>query len=353
MCKTTAVIIWVLVLISTGFSQTSSNSGNSGSSNQGSSGQTSQQGSQTQGNQSGQGSQPQVHQPVQQSSVYDQWLRQRQADAAFNRLRALGEMSERPAITDRVVRNIETIYRKSSKKDLATVSVNQDDKNKFQEFLRGKNTGLVKLIPNVRCAENSVVISANEECLKYSVPGAGMAYSFRVKDYRIQRLSDLIFTGEDFMSAGVLSLAVLTSVGNVPLENLTLQTPGLKYLNDLNANIKYQEAVSLHKKFSKGVEINGYPYGRALVAAENNTYVLRSIAYNGRVMKSVEGITYNELWFDKRKDITVAFRIVRKDADGSVTILWKELNRRDSPELEQPKKEKETLESNKFTAKIN
>jgi hypothetical protein len=36
---------------------------------------------------------------------------------------------------------------------------------------------------------------------------------------------------------------------------------------------------------------------------------------------------------DDRDDIIVTFRIVRKEADGNVTIVWKELNRKETPKL--------------------
>jgi hypothetical protein len=36
---------------------------------------------------------------------------------------------------------------------------------------------------------------------------------------------------------------------------------------------------------------------------------------------------------DKRVDLTISFRIIRKDADGSITLIWKELATKDVPEL--------------------
>ncbi len=36
---------------------------------------------------------------------------------------------------------------------------------------------------------------------------------------------------------------------------------------------------------------------------------------------------------DKRIDLTIAFRVVGKEKDGSQIVIWKELNRQNSPEL--------------------
>lgn len=276
-------------------------------------------------------------------------------EAAFDRLRVLSEYGTldprmKPADAERLAKDIDSLYRKSSKKDLATIGLNKNDQTLFADFLREKNTGLIKLVPNSGCREDSKVISVNEECLKYRVPGAGAAYSFRVKDYRIQRLADLTYTGEGFITTGIFSLGILTAVGDVPLESVSLQTPGIKYINEFQPETKIETAADSQKKLSAGIIKDGYAYGAGIIAAENNTYILRSIAFNGEVLRAVSGITYNELAFDKRKDITVAFRVVRKDADGSVTILWKELNRKDSPKLEKPKKEKNKSETHKFRA---
>ena len=43
---------------------------------------------------------------------------------------------------------------------------------------------------------------------------------------------------------------------------------------------------------------------------------------------------------DKRKDLILAFRVIRKTPNGSVTILWKELQQNKAPEIVFQKEEK-------------
>jgi hypothetical protein len=74
-----------------------------------------------------------------------------------------------------------------------------------------------------------------------------------------------------------------------------------------------------------------------LPVADNTTYALRSIAYQGTIMRSIQTLTYNELDVDKRRDVIVVFRVVKRDADGSVTILWKELSNKNAPKLKENK----------------
>jgi len=45
-------------------------------------------------------------------------------------------------------------------------------------------------------------------------------------------------------------------------------------------------------------------------------------------------------YVDKRMDLIVAFRVVGRETNGSVTILWKELNRLDAPKILFAKNEK-------------
>lgn len=230
-------------------------------------------------------------------------------------------------------KNISPLYRKPSKKELQMVAPRAELFEKYAEFLRQPNTGLIKLIDDKGCAENTKVVVASEDCLKYTMPGAGSSYSFRTENYRIPRLADLTFTDNSFQATGVLLHGIFVKIGDVPLENVTLESAGLKYLVEFQPEVDYDKAKQIDERLSKGIEQDGFIYRRGFYAVEDMTYVLRSIAYDGKYMRAVGGITYNELNFDKRKDIIVAFRIVDKDAEGSVTILWKELQEKDSPSV--------------------
>lgn len=228
-------------------------------------------------------------------------------------------------------------YRKPNKEELETLKVSPADKEKYAAFLRQPDTGLIKLAADLKCADNTKVVVATPDCLKYTMPGAGSSYSFRTENYRIQRLADLIYTDNSFQVTGALTHGFLVRIGDVPLEKVSLQTEGLKYLVDFKPTVDYAEAKKIADEFVKGVSKDGFLYRRGLNAVEDTTYVLRVVAYDGRLNRAVQGTTYNELDFDKRKDVIVAFRIVSRDADGGVTILWKKLAEKDAPKLIQSK----------------
>jgi hypothetical protein len=99
-----------------------------------------------------------------------------------------------------------------------------------------------------------------------------------------------------------------------------------------------------------GVERDGYLYSRSLTANENTTYAVRAIAYRGRVLRAVKGVSYNELDFDKRRDIIVAFRIVQKEPDGSISILWNQLSDNEAPKMKQPAKKTSKEDGDKLAS---
>lgn len=225
------------------------------------------------------------------------------------------------------------LYRKATREELKTISPSPQLFQKYSQFLKQRNTGLTRLAADAGCAENPKIVVATPECLRYTMPGAGYSYSFRVDNYRIPRLSDIIYTDNSFQSAGVLLHGLFVNIGNVPIEKVNLKTKGLNFLVDFQPESDYQKAKQISEKTVKGIEKDGFLYRRGLYVQEDTTFVLRSIAYDGKYFRAINGITYNEFDFDRRRDIIIAFRIVEKRADGSVTILWKELSDKRSPKV--------------------
>ena len=110
------------------------------------------------------------------------------------------------------------------------------------------------------------------------------------------------------------------------------------FCRTLKAPTKPKDALALSKKFAKGVKKDGFLYGRGVYATPNTTFAMRSIAYRGKFMRSELGVPYNELDFDKRRDVVVAFRIVDVADDGAATIVWKILRSEKSPKMKIAKK---------------
>ena len=87
-----------------------------------------------------------------------------------------------------------------------------------------------------------------------------------------------------------------------------------------------------------GIRVDEGVYGRSAQVSLDATYLLRVIAYRGTVPRAAYGIEYDELDFDKRRDVIAAFRIVDIAQDGSITILWKVLSNQPAPYLKDDRK---------------
>jgi hypothetical protein len=249
-------------------------------------------------------------------------------------------------------RTVNELYRKPTNDELLSVKVDQDLITKYSSFLKQDNTGLIKLLNNSNCSQNSKIVVATNDCLGYKMPGAGASFSFRTNNYRITHMADLNFTGNYFVSSGVWAHGILVNIGNFPLETFSIQNKELDYIESINPGLKYENVKDFYSTLAKGISSGKFMYRNSAPVQENSTYLLRSIAYRGTINKSVEGFVYNELDYDKRKDIVVVFRIVRKQSDGSITILWKKLSSKESPKImNKDVKIDSTARKNDFIAK--
>jgi hypothetical protein len=106
------------------------------------------------------------------------------------------------------------------------------------------------------------------------------------------------FTGE--------SLGVLVALGDVDLETVTPETYGVTGLTNIIPPADYFEAATLSRRNRAGFALERFRYGSSLPVAQNTTYVLRSTS-------------------NRRADVLVAFRVVRVDDNGSITLIWRKL----------------------------
>jgi hypothetical protein len=203
--------------------------------------------------------------------------------------------------------------------------------------LKAKDTGLTRLAADIGCFTKDDVVSAKPECVRYSMPGSGSSYSFRMNDYKIQRLSDINFRGDSLEATGTLTHGILVFLGDAPIEGVSLDSDGVKYLVEIEPSEDFSAAGAFAGKLLKGFKNDNFIYGGAMKAIPGKTYVLRSIAYRGEAKRVVEGLIFNELEFDERRDIVVAFHVAAINPGEDVTIVWKELRNKKSPKLEMPK----------------
>ena len=220
------------------------------------------------------------------------------------------------------------------------IAPNPEDSRKFSDFLKQPKTGMIRLFSQNDCAASSRVIDVSSEtCFARStIMGKGSAYSFREKGYRPRTLADLQLKDNWLIASGYATQGILVSLGDVELSKVTLETDAMRFLISFIPAVSVEEADKQLQKLTEGIHAEKHLYRTLLPAAENTTYVLRSIAYRGNFSRSVTA-PGGRIWRidpiagDDRVDTIIAFRIVRRDTDNSLTLLWKELERKNSPKL--------------------
>lgn len=151
----------------------------------------------------------------------------------------------------------------------------------------------------------------------FETRGSGSFYSFyfKIPDYGYG--SDLKFEQNTF---SVSNTGLMIDLGEVSLNDITKESPSA------DALVNYQDtrsSNSVYRDFSQfryeGLKSNGLVFKNYLPAVTGHTYVLRSL---------------NEGYYD----VLVAFKIERKDADGSLIIFWKLLDQLETPKRENAQK---------------
>jgi len=238
-----------------------------------------------------------------------------------------------PEPTNRII--IDALYRHSTNSEAELLAASDVERAKYAEFLKQDGTGLTKLIRDFGCDEYSSAATVAQLCDKFSMPGGGSAFSFRRADYQQWKLSDMLYDGRSFIAFGEMSLGFLADVGKVPLEQVDKNTNGVPYLFDFAPKAKKAEVTAQNSLFVEGVTSGGFLYKKFVPVAVGDTYVIRNVAFRGKVPNRHYDIVYNELDFDKREDLVVTFTVLDEDINGTVTILWKVLHQQRSPVLEQ------------------
>jgi hypothetical protein len=238
-------------------------------------------------------------------------------------------------------RNFFPFKAKRSKDQEKRLKPNPEDLVKYAEFLKHSKTGIFRLVNDFDCESNVYVIKVDENC-RNSIPG-GSFYSFREKEYTTAYLADLRLKDGLIISDGILSQNILVRLGDVPLETLSVSSEGMRFLTEFVPEAQSGAATKQYIDIVKGIRAENHEYRKVLPSILNNTYAIRIIAYRGSVYRNFRGWLFDLLAGDNRVDMTIGFRIVRKDADGSITLLWRELERKKAPKLKNDKKKDTNL----------
>ena len=200
---------------------------------------------------------------------------------------------------------IESLRAQIKAKEAVLLSVSKEDRKEHAAFLAQPGTGLVRLLPRETWDS------------KLSTRGDGAYYSFARRTHEYGRGNDIQLEMDNF-SVGFAGadFGFMLNLGDTPLEMLSLDAEALRFPSSFKAPTVEADARAAHRSFwEPGRRENEFVYKSRLPVDAGSTYVVRSISYDD-------------------SDVLVAFRVLRKDSDGSVVLLWKMLQEFQKPTLQ-------------------
>ena len=251
----------------------------------------------------------------------------------------LNPVSESDRLSARVVRLqgiIGPLYRKPNSKETAVLAPDPALLQQYSSLLRSSGTGITLLAPDSGCASSDRVVNVSNDCLKFQFPGAGNSFSFRTEGYRLRHLADVTYVDDRLRITGIFMHGIAVDLGDVPIETASLTTQGMHFLTSFIPSTTSDDVAVIDRNLTQGLEVDGFLYSKEVKPSVGRTYAIRSVAYRGKVARSAGGIRYNELDYDKRRDVTVVFRVLEKNQEG-ITLVWRKLADKEPPRIKMPK----------------
>lgn len=204
---------------------------------------------------------------------------------------------------------------KLNKQQRAVVAPSAEDVATFAKLLDQRDTGLIRLLGASK-GEGGRIVSVGAmqaQVERAGIWGGGAFYSFTKETHAARAWSELGNRGGRLIAGFAPDvIGVIGVLGDVPLETLGTESPGIASLAELARPTSVDELVAQDQRMGAGFTEKGIAYAPQVEPMPGTTYVLRSIA-------------------DLRADVLVAFRVVRIGEDGSVTIAWKRLKKYGQP----------------------
>ena len=204
----------------------------------------------------------------------------------------------------RAAAEIESLREQIKAREAVLLATSDEDRKANAAFLARPDTGLVRLLPREKWED------------KLSMRGGGSYYSFTLRSNEYGRSTDIGLEQGQFHAGFVgADFAFMTDLGEMPLENVTAETEAVRFMAGFEAPTLETEARMAGRQFHAARHEGEASYVRRLPATPGRTYAVRSIVYG-------------------ESDVLVAFRVLRKDDDGSVVLLWKLLQKYPKPSLQ-------------------
>ena len=209
---------------------------------------------------------------------------------------------------DDVIKEIEAKRAELAVLEKKVLAVADTDREEFAAFLNDPQTGIIRLLPRETYDGNAK--------RGLSIAGGGAYYSFVFKTHEYRQGSDIALEqGQLRVGFAGADYGLLLNLGDVSIDQVANDHAATRALLDYRPPTKETEVRAEYRKLWQGLELTGFNFKSRLPAKVSNTYLLRSISID-------------------TSDTVVAFRIVRKDTDGSLILVFKVLKSFPKPAME-------------------
>jgi hypothetical protein len=201
-----------------------------------------------------------------------------------------------------------------TKEEKRLLAVPPEDRDVHADFLSRPHTGIIRLLPRETYDR------------KLKLRGGGAYYSFVHREHQYGYGSDIeLQQGQLMVGFAGADFGFIVDLGDTLLESVSTDDAALRFMTDFEIPSEESEARAAALRFSRiawrrgegevrGQQVDGWSYSRRLPAVVGHTYALRSVNYDS-------------------SDVLVAFRLLRRDDNGSVVLLWKMLKKFPTPLL--------------------
>ena len=208
-----------------------------------------------------------------------------------------------------------------SKEIKARLEIAPEVKAEYAAFLKTRNTGVFKLLSHGTEGDALAISTANAGGMANPIFRATSTYSFREKEVGSWQ-SDIAYMDGKIMGTMATSHLILTQLAAEDIASVTAETPGMPFLANLAQAKTPEEVDEISARLAPGIGDSGFRYTTSTWPRVGKVYGLRLVAYGYR-----RGSAYSP----GEKDLLIAFKIAARDEDGSITVVWKELHRKDAP----------------------
>lgn len=149
----------------------------------------------------------------------------------------------------------------------------------------------------------------------FTIRGGGAYYSFTRKTHEYGYGSDIeLQQGNLSVGFAGADYGFIYNLGEIALADVTKETGAVVFLAGYKPPAFLPE-IRTEQQRARNYEAEGVVYKENVPAVVGKTYILRSINFD-------------------ESDVLVAFKVMRKDADGSLIIFWKLVDKFEKPVID-------------------